>query len=296
MAKTKRIDILFFAYLSISTLFLLISSGNVQNIELLIGLRVLLVPAIFALIYFSKKNPNPFLRLLRNTYPLIISGYFYSETVNYNKLFFDNLDPYLVKTESAIFGIQPSIEFSGFFSNLLFSELMYMGYFSFYLLIVFFILYVYFKKRDYFKEAVFKLTASLYIFYFIFCLFPSAGPQFHFSPPESILPNGFLFKEIMDFIQKMAEKPTGAFPSSHVGISIIILILSKKRFPPFFKMAWPFVIILIFSTVYIKAHYAIDIIGGLLIAPIILYLSDFSYQIPPWNQQKSNTQVKLDHD
>lgn len=84
----------------------------------------------------------------------------------------------------------------------------------------------------------------------------------------------------MHFIQNTAEQPTGAFPSSHVGISIIILLMAKKKAPVFYKIAWPFVILLIFSTVYIKAHYAIDVIGGLLIAPFILYLSDFLYHLP----------------
>lgn len=259
---------------------MLITWNSGQSLTPFVWFRMLLIPTIFTLIYYANKNQNSFLRLLRNTYPLILSGYFYSETVNYNKLFFDNLDPYLEKLESAIFAMQPSVEFSVLFSNLLFSELMYIAYFSFYLLIVFFSLYVYFKKKGYFIEAVFKLSASLYIFYFIFCLFPSAGPQFYFTSPDNILPDAFVFDKVMHFIQKIAEEPTGAFPSSHVGISVIVLMMSKKRIPHFFNLTLTFVILLIFSTVYIKAHYAIDIIAGLLIAPFILYLSDFLYQLP----------------
>jgi membrane-associated phospholipid phosphatase len=220
--------------------------------------------------------------LLRLSYPLILSGYFYSETVFYNKLFFQNIDPFLIDIESAIFGMQPSLEFSACFSNKLFSELMYFAYFFFYVLILSFTLYMFVKRRNHFNKVTFQLIVSTYIFYLIFCFIPSAGPQFYFAYPESELPKAFFFDHVMHFIQRVAEQPTGAFPSSHVGISLIILMLSKKTAPEFYSIVWPFVLILILSTVYIKAHYAIDIIGGLIIAPFILYLSDFLYQLPAW--------------
>lgn len=275
----KRIDILFFAYLTISTVFLALSLNSIARPLPLILVRALLLPTILALIYLGNKRPKRLIRLLRYTYPLVLSGYFYSETVFYNKLFFRNLDPYLIKIEQSLFGWQPSLEFSRLLSNQLFSELMYFAYFSFYVLIFCFALYLFFKRREYFKEGMFKLSASLYIFYFIFCLFPSSGPQFYFDAPDHLLPEAYVFDHIMHFIQDIAEQPTGAFPSSHVGISIIILLLTRENAPLFYKLAWPLVILLIFSTVYIKAHYAIDVLGGLLIAPIILYLSDFLFHL-----------------
>lgn len=280
MSFIKRIDILFFVYLLVSSLFLTFSWNSIANPFPLILIRGLLLPSLLALIYWAHKNQTKLNRLLRYTYPLILSGYFYSETVFYNKLFFKNLDPYLIQIEQSLFGWQPSLEFSRYLSHQLFSELMYFAYFSFYVLIFCFALYLFLKRKEYFKEGIFKLSASLYIFYFIFCLFPSAGPQFYFDAPENILPDAYVFNHIMHFIQDTAEQPTGAFPSSHVGISLIILLLTREKAPAFYKIAWPFVVLLIFSTVYIKAHYTIDIIGGLLIAPFILYLSDFLYHFP----------------
>lgn len=260
-----------------------------ENSILLLGTRIILVPLLFTLIYFDLKGKNDLIGLLRTTYPLILSGYFYSETYFYNQGFMGNIDPQLSHWEVNLFGMQPSILFAETFSSPLFSELMYFGYFTFYLLILFFTINMLLKKKEFFNETIFKLTASLYIFYTIFCFIPSAGPQFYFPFPDNQVPNGFLFHKVMLFIQDTAEHPTGAFPSSHVGVSIIILILSWKYNRVFFKWAWPFVILLILSTVYIKAHYAIDAIAGLLIAPFILYLSDFLYHISIWNQHKSQT-------
>ncbi|NOR88065.1 MAG: phosphatase PAP2 family protein, partial [Bacteroidales bacterium] len=267
----KKIDILFFIYLFISTIFVVFTGDTASQLPILF-IHFFVALFVIGLLILESKKDNSFIKLLRETYPLIFSGYFYSETVFYNQLLFPNLDPKLEQIEAAIFGMQPSVEFSAYISNTLFSELMYFGYFSFYVLILAFTLYVFFHKKEYFKQAVFQLSASLYIFYFLFILFPSAGPQFYFSSPENILPEAYFFEHIMRYIQDAAEQPTGAFPSSHVGISVIILMLSRKNTPVFFKMAWPFVMLVILSTVYIKAHYAIDVIGGLLIAPFILYL------------------------
>lgn len=285
MTALKKIDLLFLTYLAISTVVLLLGREPSMNLSAFIWVRLLLVIAISAIIYADRKKPAPLLTLLRLTYPLIVSGYFYSETVFYNKFFFSNLDPLLADIEYGVFGMQPSLIFSVYFSNQLFSELMYFGYFSFYLLLLSFTLYLFIKRRDHFDEGAYKLTASLYLFYLIFCFFPSAGPQFYFTFPDNELPDALFFHHVMHFIQSVAEQPTGAFPSSHVGISVIILILSKKMAPHYFKMAWPFVLVLILSTVYIKAHYAIDIMGGLMIVPFILYLSNILYRLPVWGKK-----------
>jgi len=199
--------------------------------------------------------------------------------VYYNKLFLDNLDPVFIKLDAFFTEPQPSLLFSSYFSNSFFSEIMYFGYFSFYLLILGFVLYTFFKKRTIFLETIFILSTSLYIFYFIFGLFPSAGPQFYFSFPENSLPDAYFFDKVMHFIQRNGEQPTGAFPSSHVGISIIILILLRKKVSHLiYKIAFPFVITLILSTVYIKAHYLVDVIAGIICAPIIYHISSILYK------------------
>ncbi len=279
MLPLKRIDILFFTYLSISTLLIFISWDSINNSLQLALIRIPIVLSVIGIIYLDSKKKQAFIYFLRQIYPVIFSGYFYSETVFYNKIIFNNLDSYLVDIEYWLFNMQASLEFAAYFSNKLFSELMYFSYFSFYLLILGFTLTIFFKKKVLFEKAIFQLSASLYIFYFIFSFIPSAGPQFYFSYPDNILPQAYFFDHIMHFIQRTAEQPTGAFPSSHVGISLIILLISRNIAPLFYKIFWPIVILILFSTVYIKAHYVIDVIGGIIIAPFILYLSNILYQI-----------------
>ncbi len=289
MNRFIKIDLLFLGFLLITTILLVCSWNQTQNVLDLLLIRGVIFLVSLGFIFLNPIIKSALFNLFRNIYPVLFAGYFYTETVHYNKFLFDNLDWIFIQMDQWIFGFQPSIEFSNYFSSPWFTELMYFGYFAFYFIILGFIFITYFKMKTIFLESVFKVTFSLLFFYFIFALFPSAGPQFYFDVSERAVPtNGYLFQKIMHAIQNGAEQPTGAFPSSHVGVTIIILLLARKTLPLFFKICVPLTIILILSTVYIKAHYVVDAIFGLLIAPIILYLADFVYHYQFKNKISTN--------
>lgn len=277
----KRIDFLFLGFLLATTILLLFSWNQTENVVDLLITRGIIFAISLAFIFINLIVKHKLFSFFRNIYPVLFAGYFYTETVYYNKLFFENLDAIFINFDQSFFGFQPSLEFSKTFSSSWFAELMYFGYFSFYFIILGFIIIMYFKHKKLFVENVFKVTFSLLFFYFLFAIFPSAGPQFYFNEIERAAPmNGFIFQDIMHAIQAGAEQPTGAFPSSHVGVTVAILFLARKKLPLFFKICVPLAIILILSTVYIKAHYAVDAIFGFLITPIILFLADFTYHYP----------------
>ncbi len=282
MNRLIKIDFLFLGFLLTTTILLICSWNQTENVVDLLTTRGIVLVISLGFIFLHPIVKSKLFGLFRNIYPVLFAGYFYTETVHYNKLFFDNLDSLFIQMDEWLFGFQPSLEFSKNFSSSWFAELMYFGYFSFYFIILGFIIIMYFKHKKFFVENVFKVTFSLLFFYFLFAIFPSAGPQFYFNEIERVVPmNGFIFQDIMHAIQAGAEQPTGAFPSSHVGVTVAILILAQKKLPLFFKFCLPLTVILILSTVYIKAHYAVDAVFGLLIAPIIVYLATIMYNYPP---------------
>lgn len=74
------------------------------------------------------------------------------------------------------------------------------------------------------------------------------------------------------------ERPTAAFPSSHVGVSTILMLLvwsSKNRKLLLFLL--PFYVLLCLSTVYIYAHYAIDVLAGWVSALLLYAVLYFGY-------------------
>jgi membrane-associated phospholipid phosphatase len=74
------------------------------------------------------------------------------------------------------------------------------------------------------------------------------------------------------------ERPTAAFPSSHVGVTTVLLWLAwatgNRRF---FWWLVPFGVLMFFATFYIQAHYAIDAIAGLFVGTIMYFLLRFAY-------------------
>ena len=147
------------------------------------------------------------------------------------------------------------------------------GYFSYYFLTFIVCLVIYITNRKESDKVIFIISLSFYIYYLIFSIFPAIGPQFYFNPALSQIPDAGFFRESVKFVQSIGEQPTGAFPSSHIGMSIIFLILSKKYAPRLFWYILPLIFILFPATVYIKAHYFIDVIAGIISAPFIYLAS-----------------------
>jgi membrane-associated phospholipid phosphatase len=199
--------------------------------------------------------------------------FLYKETAILNTLIFPKIDEFLSVLDQKLFGYQPSIAFSKHFNSLFFSELFYFGYFCYYLLplVVFGILYKFLPQKI--EEFGFILISSFLLYYFIFIIIPAEGPQFYFPFPENSIEAKGIFGNAIKLIQKNGEVPTAAFPSSHVGISWIVIFWLYKNFRKSVKFFLPFVFLLMFSTVYIKAHYFVDVVAGFLTAPIVFFLT-----------------------
>ena len=130
------------------------------------------------------------------------------------------------------------------------------------------------------------------IYYLIFIFFPVAGPQFYFGYENfAVVSDGF-FSKIVKLIQFYGEKPTGAFPSSHVGIALTILwfcIVNKPKWSAIIILP---VYLLVLSTVYIAAHYVIDVIAAVIVTPFTYWSSNklyMQFNKKPLNQLRSWT-------
>jgi membrane-associated phospholipid phosphatase len=78
---------------------------------------------------------------------------------------------------------------------------------------------------------------------------------------------------LVETSQLVGERPTAAFPSSHVGITTLIMLLffQIKKYK-ILVLLLPIYIFLVAATVYIQAHYLIDLLAGL-VTSVTLYFS-----------------------
>ncbi|MEG1545949.1 MAG: phosphatase PAP2 family protein [Bacteroides sp.] len=263
--------------------------------------RALIAGITFAGIYLYRLAPSKFSACVRMLFQMALLAYWYPDTFELNR-FLPNLDHLFATTEAFLFGCQPAIEFCARFSDKWISEAFNLGYFSYYPMmgIVFFYYFLY--RFELFEKTSFVLAASFFIYYLIYVFIPVAGPQYYFPAiglenvsiahfpsigeyfnfHQELLPapgghDGF-FYNLVESSQKAGERPTAAFPSSHVGISTILMIMAFRGNKILFSCLIPFYFLLCCSTVYIQAHYLIDAIAGVVSAILIYYLTTWMYK------------------
>jgi membrane-associated phospholipid phosphatase len=161
-----------------------------------------------------------------------------------------------------------------------------MGYFSYYIISLGVPLYIYFKVSNKAGEKFgFIVICSFLIYYLFFIIFPSGGPQYYFIDWPQKLPDAYIFGPVMRTIKEYGEGSTAAFPSAHVSICLILVIGSIFYARNLLKIILPVAVVLVLSTVYIRAHYVIDVIAGILIAPISYLITSGIYEfIESWSE------------
>jgi len=272
------LDFITLAYIVITGILIILGAGKLENTASHLFARLGFLIGMGVFIYLNQIIPsNKAIRFIRNFYPLALLGYFYPETDYLNNIFFSNLDPFVANLEVTIFGGHPSIWFSQYIPWKWFNELMNFGYFSYYFLIFIVCYTIYLDSFENFSRAIFIICMSFFMYYILFILFPVAGPQFYLTPPDNQIPNAYLFSKLIKIVHNMGEGPTAAFPSSHVGIVLILLYLANKFASKLLKWLIPVSILLILSTVYIKAHYVVDVIAGILSFPTMYWISSNTY-------------------
>ena len=201
--------------------------------------------------------PRRLMTFIRITAQMALLSYWYPDTYEFNRTF-PNLDHIFARWDAVLFGCQPSLEFSRLCPWPWFSEAVNMGYFSYYPMIVAVMVFFFLCRNDRYEKASFTVMCSFFIFYLVYIFLPVAGPQFYFQAvsPESVengifpslgtyfnhrtdmLPSpgyadGF-FCHLVEWAQDSGERPTAAFPSSHIGITFILLYLIRPQSKRFF--------------------------------------------------------------
>lgn len=264
--RLKPVDITTFIYLFVTTALMLIFPSELSGLGLHLLLRLLIIAFVVTLIQY--KGESKLMHFSRDMYPMLLLMFFYPETDFLNNIFFNNLDPWFAGAEQKLWGCQPSLVFSQLMPWRWFAELMHFAYFSYYILIFALMLWIYYKNRKVFDYAGNIIYTSFYLFYVLFIVIPVAGPQFYYTGAEGSVPQGYVFGSLMKLIHHFGEGPTAAFPSSHVGIMVVMWWLCYRFAKPLLPYFVAVGIVLILSTVYLKAHYLIDVLAGFIVAPV----------------------------
>lgn len=288
-------------YNVLTAILILILYSRMDHPESMLLDRLAIAGGTFALIYLYQLLPCRLTAFVRMVFQMSLLSYWYPDTYEFNRLF-PNLDHVFAHIEQLLFHCQPAVEFSKHFPSIWWSEPFNMGYFFYYPMMLIVVVFYFVKRFEWFEKICFVLTASFFIYYLFYILVPVAGPQFYFPAIgmdkvyEGVFPaigdyfntnhylipgpgydNGFFFR-LVEASQEIGERPTAAFPSSHVGISTITMIMAWRINHKLTFLLAPFYLLLCGATVYIQAHYLIDSLVGLLSAFPVYWLTSTLYK------------------
>lgn len=282
-------------YTVLTLLIVLFCSTKVQQPDAMIWGRVRVMLISFGMWAVYRFVPCRFTQFLGVLVQMLLLGWWYGDTYNLNTLF-ANQDHIVASWDQAIFGFQPALRFAEVYPQVWISEILEIAYACYFPVIIMVCVFYFFARYQEFERCCFVVMASFFTYYIIFDLFPVTGPMYYFQAigldkaahgvfpclgdyfrthTEMMAPPGYHDGIGYALLQAVhaGEHPTAAFPSSHVGITVVCLMLAiHSRNKTLSLIVLPFLVLICLATVYTRAHYAIDSIMGLVTGLLFYWL------------------------
>lgn len=288
-------------YALFTLVMVLFTATKLQHADVLVWERVRVVLTTGALLVVYRLWPCKLMAFFRIVVLLLFLSWWYIDTYELNK-HLPNLDPLFAGLDQQFFGCQPALLWCQQYSSVFIAEAMDFGYSFFFPMNACLVIMVFLRDYENFQRISFVLLASFYLYYVIYDLLPVTGPQYYylaagmdniaagvfpdvgnyFATHMEALPTpgyeGGLFHSMVETAHATGERPTAAFPSSHIGISTLTMVLALRLRYWKFALVWaiPYLLLCI-STVYIQAHYAVDSIAGFFTGVIFALALDYFY-------------------
>jgi len=187
-------------------------------------------------------------------------------------------DTLFIEADRWLFGVDPTVWLSQFAHPVL-TEVLQIAYSSYYLLFLILGIEIYRRHTlKSFDKAGFMIVYGFFLSYLGYFLLPAIGPRFTLHDFHSLaeeLPGILLTEPLRAFVNFGESVPTNipnpaevvqrdVFPSGHTQLSLIVAYLGFH-----FKLSsrWLLVVLtglLILGTVYLRYHYFVDVVGGVL--------------------------------
>jgi membrane-associated phospholipid phosphatase len=134
------------------------------------------------------------------------------------------------------------------------------------------------RKRwfERYKFWVFVVALGFYVSYFGYILVPATGPRFlpAIKGAQTFPLSGvWLFHSLRETLDRAEGITRDCFPSGHTELTLLVLYYARRFHRRTFWLLLPVGSALIFSTVYLRYHYVIDVIAGVAAAVFVILIA-----------------------
>lgn len=203
----------------------------------------------------------------------------------------EDIDSILIRLDYMIFNNHPTVLLEKI-TNPLLTDLLQLAYSTYYFIpISFGVVLLLNDQREKFDRTLFLILFCFYLSYIGYILMPALGPRFTINHLQTAELQGFIVAEpIQKFLNRLEGIKRDAFPSGHTAITLLVLYLAYRFERSYFWIFLPIVSALIFSTVYCRYHYVVDIIAGFGLTLLTIFMGEWYYE---WWLKQSRDYSKI---
>ena len=304
--KLKAYDFIVIIFYLFLIILNLLFHNLIENWKTFIVLNFLTIIFVFLLAYTAETYRYKILRIIHYLYliPLVLLTfkeiYFLIRSLRPN-----DYDQFLINVDRWIFGGDPTV-FLYNFSHPVITEILQIIYGIFYFLPIILGIALLRKRKIVETDfAIFTVIYGFFLSYLGYFALPAIGPRFtlHNFQIENIeLPGLFLTNFLRDVTNTVESIPRGTlnpenivqrdvFPSGHTMITLIVIYFSIKLKSRSRFFLVPIGTMLIFATVYLRYHYVIDLVGGLIFMIFCVFTSPFIFNW--WSRLSERQEIKF---
>jgi membrane-associated phospholipid phosphatase len=185
-------------------------------------------------------------------------------------------DQLMVDIDHAILGVHPTLWMEQFISRWL-TELMYILYFVYFPMPLITLILMY-RKGMYteMEKSMVMLLVCYYSAYITYFIVPVNGPRFFLADLHSIELTGyFLSQPIYDLIDVLETNKFDCFPSLHTALLLVVMYISYRYTRTLYYIYVPIAIGILISLIYLRYHYFIDVLAGVVFAIASVIFSEW---------------------
>ena len=135
------------------------------------------------------------------------------------------------------------------------------------------------RPRQEFRYGTFMIAATFLISYLGYVVMPARGPRFmDYAAQYAPLQGLWTFQFFQNVLDTLEGAQYDCFPSGHVAVVLVGCYLARRISAPVFYVFSAFAACITFSTVYLRYHYVIDVIAGMLLAAAVIAVSSVIYR------------------
>jgi membrane-associated phospholipid phosphatase len=133
------------------------------------------------------------------------------------------------------------------------------------------------RPKAEFRYGTFLISATFLISYLGYLILPARGPRFMPIAAQHPLHGLWLFTFFQGLLDTLEGTQYDCFPSGHVAVVLVGCYLARQISPRAFRAFSVFAALITFSTVYLRYHYLIDVIAGMVLAITVIAVAPWIY-------------------